>query len=352
MDDMRQIRDFRAEINGADGRAASEARRRLMERIAGDRRQGGFGFLRLPLVAGVAAATLGAVLIVPQLGDGDGAAEAEAAEVLSQLGEVAASQPQPGQSTTGVEGEGGYRYVHVQRGEFDPRASGDSGEPGQIFDEEIWVAPDGSGRILTQAPEGRGGDTNDTMFGPGVPCEDPNPGKPNCNLLTYIDFSSYPTEADELFTVIENEAAEGIEEDIANGVEPGDKDFLMFQIVGHLLGQPAPADLRVALYEVAGRIPGIELLGEVTDPLGRPGIGFAMDVEGEVSVENPGSGQPHKVSIRNELIFDPDTAQLLAQSRSMTLLEPTDEIPEGMGSGWTAYLESGIVASTEERPAD
>lgn len=355
MDEMRLIREFRAGIESESGRVEAEARARLLEEMAGNIRHRSLGLLRLPLAAGVAAAALAVALIVPQLGGGDGASDAEAAEALSRLGEIAASQPLPGYAATGADEEeaDGYRYVHTQSAAFDPRSSSESGEAAEmIFDEEIWVGPDGSGRILTHAPEGRGGGTSDTRFGPDQPCEDPNPEKPNCNLLTYIDFSSYPTEPDELFAAIENEAAQGIEEDIANGIEPGDKDFLMFQILGHLLGQPAPAELRAGLYEVAARIPGIELLGEVSDPLGRPGIGFALTAEGEISVCCPGSGEPHDTSRRLELIFHPSTSQLLALTQTTTLLEPSDEIPDGMGSGWTAYLESGIVSSTEERPAD
>ncbi len=37
----------------------------------------------------------------------------------------------------------------------------------------------------------------------------------------------------------------------------------------------APPQYRSALYQVVARIPGVELMGSVNDPAGRPGIGVA-----------------------------------------------------------------------------
>ncbi|HEX5940547.1 MAG TPA: hypothetical protein VFZ12_09315, partial [Dehalococcoidia bacterium] len=79
MDEMRLIRDFRADINDQGGEPEAEARRRLLDTITGRQGKKAPGFLRLPLAAGVAAVAIGAALIVPQLGGGDGATEAQAA---------------------------------------------------------------------------------------------------------------------------------------------------------------------------------------------------------------------------------------------------------------------------------
>src|SRR3990170_3898435 len=54
---------------------------------------------------------------------------------------------------------------------------------------------------------------------------------------------------------------------------------------------------RAALSEVAANFPGVDYEGSVTDPAGRRGV--------SVSFEGGGN--------RRELIFDPDTAELLAE---------------------------------------
>ena len=76
-------------------------------------------------------------------------------------------------------------------------------------------------------------------------------------------------------------------------------------IVGELLREaPTPPALRAALYRVAARIPGVELVGAVRDEQGRRGIAVALPEETE----------------RNELVFDPRSAALLGE-RSVTTRE-------------------------------
>ena len=69
-------------------------------------------------------------------------------------------------------------------------------------------------------------------------------------------------------------------------------DQEMFVVIADLLREsPAPPKLRAALYEVAGTIPGVRLLGPMTDHAGRHGVAVSRD------------GQT--------LIFDPDDGRLL-----------------------------------------
>jgi len=89
---------------------------------------------------------------------------------------------------------------------------------------------------------------------------------------------------------------------------------------------------RAALYGAAARLPGVELLGERTDPEGRRGTGFAMD--------NP------REHMRQTLIVDPDTAELLAQV-SETL--PGGPIRAG-ATTTTVFHAPVLVASAGERP--
>jgi hypothetical protein len=77
---------------------------------------------------------------------------------------------------------------------------------------------------------------------------------------------------------------------------------------------------------VAARLPDIELLGKVRDGRAREGIAVAQTDDG----------------LRRELVFDPDTAQLLMQRTVRA------------GSGdlvyESTYVESGVVDSTTARP--
>jgi hypothetical protein len=74
-----------------------------------------------------------------------------------------------------------------------------------------------------------------------------------------------------------------------DGAGPDD-DSEMFVIVGDLLREsPAPPALRKALWEVAATIPGIELVGEVTDHAGRAGV--AVERHGTRYVLDPSDGR-------------------------------------------------------------
>lgn len=82
-----------------------------------------------------------------------------------------------------------------------------------------------------------------------------------------------PTDANALYDHLKREAS-----------APGDDNPLnleMFTLVGDSLRETAatPAQ-RAALYQVAARLPGIELLGSIKDSAGRPGIGVAMSNHG------------------------------------------------------------------------
>jgi hypothetical protein len=111
----------------------------------------------------------------------------------------------------------------------------------------------------------------------------------------------------------------------------------MFTLVGDALrdGGATPAQ-RAALYEVAARIPGVELVGQVTDPAGRPGMAVAMrhEVDG----------------ILQTLVFDPETSALLAEEER-TLAQNEFGYPEGTVIGYATYHEPALVDSKRERPA-
>jgi hypothetical protein len=135
-----------------------------------------------------------------------------------------------------------------------------------------------------------------------------------------------PDDADALYERLEGQAAghpEGVHEE-------------MFVLVGDALRETAatPAQ-RAALYEVAAKIPGVQLLGEVTDPAGRRGIAVAMD---------------HRVDgILETLVFDPETSMLLAEEQR-TLADNEFDYPKDTVIGYATYHDVAIVGSKHERP--
>lgn len=110
----------------------------------------------------------------------------------------------------------------------------------------------------------------------------------------------------------------------------------MFVLVGDALRETftTPAQ-RAALYEVAARIPGVELVGTITDHAGRPGVAVAMSDE--------------KAGIRATLIFDPDTGALLGE-KQVALAGYWAGYPEGTVVGWATYLETAVVDEIRTRP--
>ena len=108
---------------------------------------------------------------------------------------------------------------------------------------------------------------------------------------------------------------------------PGDDQ--VFLLIGDLMAQgDAPPDLRTSLFEAAARLEGIQETGEVTDPLGRDGIGLAID----------------GVSLRTQLVFDPETADLLA----IELYPIRADRSIGKRLSWSAYHPAQVVDHSPE----
>jgi hypothetical protein len=118
------------------------------------------------------------------------------------------------------------------------------------------------------------------------------------SALSWDQLYALPTES----RALEHELRAGI-----HGAGPDDNSEL-YTIVGDLLREsPAPPALRRALWEVAARIPGVTVVGEVTDGAGRRGV----------AVERGGQ----------RYVLDPETGRLLEESET--------------GGMRTTYLEQG-----------
>ena len=206
---------------------------------------------------------------------------------------------------------------------------------------ELWVKPDGSGRLI----ETRG---EPIWFGPadkaawvasGSPLPSAEhtdvrfgatpagyvPGTPQVwpGSLHYEDVDALPTDPPALRQLIDQRAAAG----------GGSTDYERFTIVGDLLRETVGTpQVRAALYRVAAGLGGVELIGSVTDRAGRTGTAVAMT-----------SDQSSRGLEQRILIFDPHTSMLLEEQD--TLLHHVDwlDADPPIVIGYATYLVSDIV---------
>jgi hypothetical protein len=299
---------------------------------------GRFG-LRGPRVVGaLAALVLVAILVSGLLPLGRGADPAAAA-ALNHAADIAAAQPE-------AAGDG-YRYTKSE-GAYLSGIGGGPGRPNGVWalvpvSREIWIKPDGSGRLVERrgeaiwfgstdeaawvaagSPDLGAEAFSDTRFGPTPPGAEPGAPQAWPGSLYYEDVDALPTDVDALRELIRARAA-------ANG--GGATDLEMFTIVGDLLRETvATPKVRAALYRVAASLGGVELIGSVTDRAGRTGT--AVSLTGDRS----GAGR-----VRRVLIFDRETSMLLAEED--ILLDKVDWLDgePPVVIGYNTYLTSEIV---------
>ena len=208
------------------------------------------GRSRLALAGAAVAACAATVTIAVLIDAGGPAVDAQAATLLRAAGNAAGAQ------------DGGWpdaAYWHVT-------SVGTQG--GTTYRREIWVSHHGNSVLRTT----EGGRSSVLPLGPG---EFPAGG----TTLTWDQLYALPTDPGQLTAVLQADI---------KGAGPNPESEL-FTIVGDLLREsPAPPALRKALYDVAAGIPGVHLIGKVTDALGRTGTGVERD--GETLVVDPANG--------------------------------------------------------------
>jgi hypothetical protein len=190
---------------------------------------------------------------------------------------------------------------------------------------EDWVAADGSGRIREAVGELiflSEADRKAFLAG-GFTVYALNEDFGRGELEPGYDVASFPTDVD------------GMREVVRHLTVPSDSrpfEAQMFLTIGDLLRDPlTPPAVRAGLYQVAAGLPGIELLGETTDRIGRPGMAVAMTMH----------------QLQEVIVFDPTTSELL-EERTVGL-EPYGDTPAPITWGYTTYLEAKIVS---EMPAE
>jgi hypothetical protein len=145
--------------------------------------------------------------------------------------------------------------------------------------------------------------------------------------LSYAEVLALPRQAARLYDRLRDAA-------IACGCG-NSVDQETFVIVTDMLRDvPMPTDLRGSVLRAAALIPGIRMVDRERDLAGREGVAVAFDSAGH----------------RDALVFDRSTYELLGENdRQLRRDDYTDADP-GQLVGGRAYVESGIVRSTTERP--
>ncbi len=346
MDDIELIRKVYVAPGGESGAGREAARAALLARIeAADTPRRGTATRRprrRMLVGAGAAAGAALVLAVALplflLGGGEDAVQPAVANPLQLAARAAAVQPQA------APGPRQYAYTRSKDAYLTIFAGPRPGNPRAHISwsvlqpkvRKFWIAPDGSGRLreTTGQPSFLSPAERAAWVAAGSP---PLPKSDQTfseqfgkHQLSYLDFSSLPTNSKRLRRLIEARKVHGI------GGPRGEAET--FVLIGDMLRESylAPA-LRAALYRVVAELPGVKLVGEVRDPVGRMGTGVAYT--------------DRKRGTRHELIFNPRTSALLGEREILVAAKPNGlKAPPGTVFGYAAYLESRVVDSTGKAP--
>lgn len=280
------------------------------------------------------------ILVTTALSDWPGHPTSAVAAVLSRAAQTAADQPParlPGQN----------QYLYVETQQFSTGSTGLGPQSARGFaayslrqEVQLWLSPRGGGRkvetpesvsFLTPADALAWKNAFGTRPLPmNTPTDETLPAgrMPLVWGLSYPDSTSLPT------------APVALERAIVERYERGHQNLgITWDVLGSILQSAASPSLRKALYEVAARLPGVHLIGPVTDDLGRAGIAVALTEYG----------------IQNELIFDPNTSAVLEDrqvrvSNTAAALAGGRATPIGMVENSTMYVATGIANSATSVP--
>ncbi|HEX3175011.1 MAG TPA: CU044_5270 family protein [Solirubrobacterales bacterium] len=348
MNEIELLRQLRAGLPAAKPESRAAARAGLMARIEHAKRPAGTGtpspWWRRPRLLAIGGVSLAALLIALPIGifGGSGKVQPAVGQVLRQVARVAASQapvaPGPGQYLFTRS-----KDAYLQATGYSPRCRAhpcDRDHPWEATDEwsvlvpadrEAWIPFDdsrrGRVRVVAGKPRFVSADQRAGWVAAGSPPL-PRAGRVEDTALSgvgFLDPSELPTDPARLRQRIEGREIRGVDG------PPGEAET--FTLIGDMLREGyLPAAVRAAIYRLTAELPGVELLGEVRDPVGRPGTGIAFT--------------DRKRGTRHELIFDSATSALLGERESIVESGAYGfEAPPGTPIGYAAYLESKVVDS-------
>jgi hypothetical protein len=274
-------------------------------------------------IAVIAAAVASQLLPSPSAGNRAARNPRAVTDALTALAAAAAARP-----ATRPPGPGQYQYTRS--------VSGGLGQYGNqrhsfrasfLLERQIWIGWNGSGRIAETMLYMHLLTAHDRAewVAAGRCCLSSGPSDqrfgPHGLTLAPVNEWKLPTDPAQLGAMLRTR-------EIESGPPGPREDFVQ---VGDLLRETdAPPALRAALFKAAASIPGVRLLGRITDRFGRTGIVIA-----EVAPLSPGRYQ------LNELIFAPKTSALLDEQ--IVLVNTRTHTRTVMY--WNAYIASGVVGS-------
>ena len=261
------------------------------------------------------AAALGAAALAVLISNGGNGTSRAAAATLRKTASVARTQTQL------IPGPGQYLYTKsVDAYENTTVPIGGAGTDYSVLVphvRQIWLGPDGGRLYETNGtPQFLSARDRARWIADGRPKLTEPPSENQLPPARPLDL---PSDPGALYARLRHDAAghgSGLDEE-------------MFTLVGDSLRETSatPAQ-RAALYQVAARIPGVELVGPVKDTAGRAGVAVGMSDQG----------------IRFMLIFDPDTSALLGEEQVALDGNPYG-YPAGTRVGYATYLVQRIVDS-------
>jgi hypothetical protein len=297
-------------LDGPDSLAAARIRERIISDPPPVKRRYVARGLTAAAIAG--AAVIVAVAVIPGSPGSLGHPDTAAAAVLGQAAVTASRQP-----ATPTAGPGQYEYVKAIEEQRGAEGISDGNQTSlqqcvAVQTIQYWVASDGSGRMSASGEPSCGFPTSETF------------AKGQADDSVYPDAAALPTDP------------AALEQLIVQQYEGGRPDAgATFQFAGTFLQSGAPPKVRAAIYQLIESLPGVKLLGSMSDNLGRHGIGVDYTQYG----------------VRDVLIFDPATSAVL--EREGVAVDP-GEIPTAPGIppfktgeviNYTVYVRSAVVNS-------
>ncbi|MEU4092479.1 CU044_5270 family protein [Streptomyces sp. NPDC026673] len=289
-------------------------------------RRRGFRLPRPAIALPVAAlAATGAIVVGSALNGGAGANPGDVAtgpalttqlgtpttkgvpQLLEQISLVAAEGSRPTMKP------GQYVYIESQAAQTFVKTVDDksslAGHP--LHKRQIWKSADGTKGWLID-PSVNDGPEGETL---SLPDEQGNPFKAHIGAPSYDYLATLPTDPDQLLKLIYKETK-------GQGNTP---DQQAFTTIGDLLGESyPPAELYSALFKTAAKIPGVVVVNDAQDAIGRHGVAVArLD-------ETSGT--------REEWIFDKKTHVFLGE-RSVQVKE-VSEYGVTMKPGTVRYTDA------------
>jgi hypothetical protein len=250
---------------------------------------------------------------------------ANAAEALRRVAAIAQQMAAP------VPRDDQYYYVHSQGTNLSMTIGRGSAVSRLITsDRRIWLSIQRPGRLLQHTTAVAPLTPDDAKRPSPDDQPGPNSGRPETmapashyflgnEQLSRAQLLAYPTDP------------RAIHDRLLAGLSPGQghsPEGEVFTLIGDALREaPAPPDLRAGLYGALALIPGIELVGTVHDRTGREGTAVAFTEQG----------------IRKELVFDPQTSEMLAEREVLTDGPHGIHAPAGTVIEDVVYLQRAVT---------